>query len=572
MIDIPTTEELVAFAEQGTFVSKMARRFGLRNPAQIKQITLQCADLHNRGTVDLFEIVESSSFQNLSDSDFFTAMHLLCDILRELEATPAQVMKCTEALVARGGNDLMANEPNRALRDWCGRKPERASEIIAMARGGDSLSSRNLTFALEATSALNTAREIALAYDDTRRLSAITALGRIPDNDPPSRAKTIAVLKTLLDTGGDDTLRAHILHVVGSALVSKVEDYQTDAVALVGKLVEGAGDATIHQAANILSSYGDVLQPEVLAYLLKALLQVNTENKGTVLQLDVGLQILLEAGHDEAAISYVTQLFSKNEKFQLKELPSFRSSLFAGPPERLSRVIVQWLLRGTPGLRGGLAAAMQSAKLEGAPVELFPQDLSLSKTEQIFICRKAIGWLFFKPITAASILVSVLRVCDDETAQTLQNLMNETLLLNYGGVQKYLLSLQPDDTAKDRVDQCLANHDIYLSALQSVPQLKELEPSEHQRRIEQLRVMDEMRDAHKQARRQSVFLSVIRRSVLLYGDHSISFIKDGNDTLRPMEMDLKPHGISFEVPGMEIVDPVGLQYTLRIFRAERMLS
>lgn len=571
MTNIPTSEELVAVIEQGILASEMARRFGLRDPAQIKQIVLQCAELHNAGVVDLFQLVESSSFQKLTESDCFTAMHFYCDILRELEATPVQMMKCIEALVARGGSDLMANEPNRALREWCGRKPERAGEIIAMARSGDDLSSRNLTFALEATSALATAREIALAYDDARRLSAITALGRIQDNDPISRANTIAVFKTLLDAGGDDILRAHMLHVVG-ALVSKVEDYYPNAVALVGRLVEGAGEATIHQAANILSSYRDALQPEIVAFLLKALLQINTANKGTVMQLDLGLQILLEVGLNEAAISFVMQLVSQNENFQLEELPSFRSSLFAGPPERLSRVIVQWLLRGTPGLCGGLAAAMQGPGLEGLPVELLPQDLSMCQSEQIFICRKAIGWLFFKPITAASILVSVLRGCDDETAQALQNLLNETLLLNYRGVRKYLSSLAPDDAAKGRVDQCLADNDTYLSALQSVPKIKELEPSEHQRRIERLRVMDEMRDVHKQARRQSVFFSVIKHSVLLYGNHSLSFIKDDNDTLRPMEMDLKRHGISFEVPSMEIIDPIGLQRTLRIFRAERMQS
>jgi hypothetical protein len=37
-----------------------------------------------------------------------------------------------------------------------------------------------------------------------------------------------------------------------------------------------------------------------------------------------------------------------------------------------------------------------------------------------------------------------------------------------------------------------------------------------------------------------------------------------------MEMDLKPYGVSFEMPKMYVVDPVGIDFLLRVFRRERM--
>ena len=43
------------------------------------------------------------------------------------------------------------------------------------------------------------------------------------------------------------------------------------------------------------------------------------------------------------------------------------------------------------------------------------------------------------------------------------------------------------------------------------------QPSEHHRRIEHLRISDQMQDAHKQVESRSVFLSLVSRFELLCG-------------------------------------------------------
>lgn len=58
--------------------------------------------------------------------------------------------------------------------------------------------------------------------------------------------------------------------------------------------------------------------------------------------------------------------------------------------------------------------------------------------------------------------------------------------------------------------------------------------------------------------------------MLLYGNRSLSFVDDGQDNRRPIEVELHSHGISYEMPRMEVVDPVGLDCILRTFRQERM--
>jgi hypothetical protein len=573
MSTIPTTEELAALFDQGMLASEMARRFRLNDKVDIQVVQSRCAELHNSGTLDLLQIVESGTLQGLSGSNFFMVMHFFCQILPELEATPTRMMACVEALVTHGGEDMTANQPNAAFRTWCTKDPRRAREVIAAAHRSDDLASRHLTFALESINAIPESRQIALLYNDARRLYAITALGRMKDNDPASRSETFAVFSTLLESGADDRLRATMLHAT-AAILSRSDDVPSpEAVALVQRLVKDAGDSTIHQSAHVLWAYRQALEPDVVACLLEALEGLNPTNKGTVDELDLGLQSLLEHGHEEAAIAYVIRLLSSADgSLRLKDFDGFSRTLISAPPERLSRVVVQWLRIGAPRLCEGLANALRHHDMNGPALELRAGDLSISSVAQVFVCRKAIGWFFLMPTTAASVLVSVLRVCDDDTAQEVQKLLGEPLLLNYSGVREYLQKLTADDTAKSRVEQVLAQNESYLEALRAVPLIKELQPSEHHRRIERLRMADQMWDAHKKAQSQSVLLNLVKRSVLLYGNRSLSFIKDEKDEFRPLEMDLKPFGVSLEMPRMELIDPVGLDFTLRVFRMERMVS
>jgi hypothetical protein len=571
MASIPTHEEVIAIFDQGMLACEMARRFGLIDKAEIQAVGSRCAELHNTGAIDLLRLVESEAIQGLNDNDFFKAMHFFCKILPELEATPARMMACIHALVTRGGENLAANQPSSALRAWCAKDPRRAYNVITAARGGDELASHNLTYALEAINAISEARQIAISYDDTRRLSAITALGRIEDDNQDSCAETLAAFSVLLDSGVEDNLRASMLHATAAILARSNDAHSSEAASLVSRLVEETGEHTLHQAAHMLWAYRKALQPEIVNSLLQALLRLNPANKGTVKQLDFGLQVLLELGYDEAAIEYITELLSRpNESLALNEFDCFTRSLVSGAPERLSRVVVQWLLLGNPRLCDGLVNAIRGRDLEGPPLNLRAEDLAISSSAQVFLCRKAIGWFFLKSTTASSILVSVLRVCDAETATKVKNLLVNFLLLNYNGVRTYLKGLASNDSAKSRVDQALAENEAYLAPIQAIPQIKELQPSEHQRRIERVRRMDEMRDAQKKADSQSVLLSIAKHTVLLYGTRSLSFIKGTDDSFQPVEMDLEPYSVFFEIPRMEIIDPVGLDCMLRVFRTERM--
>lgn len=573
MANTPTSDELLIFFTQDSLVEKIVGWARAYDHDELEIIAGRYAELHNSGALDILRLVEHGVIQSLGGEDFFTVMPFFCHILPGLEVTPKQMMECVVALVARGGNDLMASEPNAAFRTWCSNEPSRAHEVISEACKGDDLSIQHLTFGLEAINAISEARQIAITYEDDRRFSAILALSRMEDVSPTSISETISTFGTILNSGADDKLRSALLDATVAILARSPSNTTPESTTLISKLTADAGDLTVHQAARALWVLRNNLQPEIVGDLLKALARINPGNKGTIEALDLGLKSLLKHGQAEAAIRYVTQLLSSEDiNLELKELGGFTRDLFSGPPDFVSSVIVKWLMIGAPRLCGGLSDALRSRSMDGPVIDLNPQDLTIPPAAQVFICKKAIGWFFVKSTTAASILVSVLRVCDSETANAVQKLLIEDVLLNYNGVREYLEGISPEDPAKNRVAQSLAANDAYLESLRDIPSLKELQPSEHHRRIQRLRMTDQMREIQKQTYSQSIFLSLARRSVMLYGNRSLSFVKESNDVLRPMEMDLKPFSVSYEMPRLERIDPIGLDYTLRVYRTEQMES
>lgn len=567
----PTSAALVNFFERGEFANQMAHRFGIEGRTDTREVEERCIALHNAGTIDLLTLVECNALQELPGTHFFMASYFFCRLLPELNSTPDRMMCCVDALVTRGGQDGAANEPNAAFRKWCERVPQRAHEIIAAAHEGNKLACHHLSFALEAISDLTGARRSALEYEDDRRQAAIAALGRIEHSNSESCAETFTIFNALLDKGINDAIRASVLNAVMAILTRGPEISPEDASSLISQLVVNPGKFTIHQCARALWACREALTQDIVTVLLDALGHLESANKGTIEELDLGLQVLVELGYDEAAVSFVTKLLSRpDDDLKLEALDSFTRTLLSDSPDILSRVVVRWLELGSPRLCDGLANAIQGKGLDGAPLCLKAADLAISPIAQIFICRKAVGWFFFKPTTAASVLVSVLRVCDPETAQEVQKLLVDHLLQNYGGIREYLEGLAPDDAANKAITSALTQNKAYLDVQRSIPLIFELQPSEHHRRIEHLRISDQMRDAHKQAESGSVLMSLVSRSVLLYGNRSLSFVDDGHDKLRPMEIDLHSHDISYEMPRMEVVDPVGLDYILRVFRGERM--
>jgi len=78
-----------------------------------------------------------------------------------------------------------------------------------------------------------------------------------------------------------------------------------------------------------------------------------------------------------------------------------------------------------------------------------------------------------------------------------------------------------------------------------------------------------MEEATKESEKKSIFSGLFTKQVLLYGNTTVSYMHDGQGKKHRQEMPLGKHSVEFEIPRMALLDLLGIEHLLTVFRAER---
>lgn len=564
-----TDKELIEQYESGELLTSIFDGFGRddEGDAQIEQL----ADLHNTGQIDVLSLTEQPSFKDISGRRFFVGQNVFCRLIPILEAGLDKMMNAVRALVLKGGNDMAAGYPNAAFRKWCKVSPDRSLKVIEGAKNDDPASLDCLTFALEANALVEDAVKFVTADTGMRQRAGVVALGRMPLKKDSDAKSAISALHTVAKSDADDFLCAYIIRSAFD-IAEKSEAVEITDIYDVVERCAKPGDQFHYACADVLFFHTSLLDERTINLIFQTLLSLNPSNKGTVEQLDNGLHAVLETEHDQIAIQFVQDLLlTHREDLPLSDFERFCRALINGPTERFSRVFVSWLLSGELPLCEGLSLALRGSEAGEKAICLSFGDFELTSDQFVFLCRKTIGFFFVQSVFVGSVITSILRVCDEDASKRVSQLLFDPMLINFGGaLREFLEKVDGDDKAHEAVENALTNASNYLGGLKSVGRIKEIVPTEREKLMERQRFSDQMRDAYKQAEKTSVFYGILSRSVLLYGRGSISYIKGPDGERRAVETEMKSFSSSMELPRLEVVDPVGLDLMLRVFRAERM--
>lgn len=556
-------EDVQKSFDDGDLVSLVFERYA--NDEEETQLVDALVDLHNSGLIDVLSIAPSSAFSALGVPDFFVGQHLLCKIIPRLRASSKGMMELVSALVGKAGEDLAANSPNRSLTEWLTQNPNAAGEIIEGAKLGDALSAEHLTFALSALDAIDEAYYFATEFDDGRRLSGITALSRMA-LDEEERVTTLKVLGVIANNGPDDSTRANLLVTTLKVALDEPVAPRTSWQPILDQLCAGAGPQTTHQASRALWSYGRALDVDAFFALSRSIETLLPENIGTAREIDFGIRTLLKTPLAAYGVALLRKLVAGGQ-IALDSKSSLAHDLPQAHPEVFHCLVVDWLLDGSPSLCLSLRAFLR----EDAALDLGSATSELTDSERYFVARKAIGYWFSMPVLATSVVISLIRTASGEVRSRLRDLLLNPILMNYGGAaHEYLSSIATDDPAFDEVQHALQGAKEYLEALKSVKMVPELRPPEAHLQAARSKWNEEMRRAMKDAEKESVMLSLISRSTLLYGRRSLTRVGPPGEKGSWSEFALHEHSAIFELPRMEVVDPNGIDHVLRVFRVEQI--
>jgi hypothetical protein len=568
--------ELINHANRGTLLHAIFHEYGRlwsdENDPKIEAL----ANLHNQGKIDILAIVTREAIHPFQGQIFWGGQQVYRVLISRLQAPAERLLQTVQILIETAGQDMAAGMPVEEFSKWCGAEPSRPRELLDLVDRKVPDADRFLTIAIKQGVTVDRAFFLDRAFDflnggsDMEKQSSINAVGQIACTTDAEWDRLIAAFTNLQSS--DDAIRAPLITGIARQMKDAPEVRREALTAIGVAAVQQLGDYTLDTAARTLAFDPEHLSETFIAALLSALLSINGANKGTVEYLDLAMMRLVKLGHAERARGFLeTLLRREDDRIELEALDSLSYQLRDTGGQVLEDWVVAWLLDGDYDLGRAMNDALFGAGSDEFVFNIDFTRFALEEEEFAYVARKAIATFFLKQSVMVSLLVSLLRSAPPDAADAIVELLIDPILINYGGIRDtYLAPIAADDgdPAQGAVQKALAGQDAYLEGLRAIGMVPELHPSERERQLEWQRHADSMSEAWQAARKKSIFASIATESLILYGTRAVSWFKDRDEEARRIETPMGSFSTSFEMPRIDIVDPMGLQMMLMQFRSE----
>ena len=504
--------------------------------------------------------------------EFFKIQTILCEVIPLLKTAPSKIIELVQFLVETGGADLAANQPNAAFRKWCEVDPCRSDEVIQLAKNGDKLALLHLVFALQAKADFDEAIAC-LDRSDEEKIAGVLALSRMHLNlDQVLAALELTIALAL---AADIKTSCGLTKAIYDIAAKNKDVDRSLLIPVLDKPFASVDEHVVHLAASLLNWHQVEMSEDEIGKCLQQLASVKPENTGTIDEIDMALSKLVDRNKIPIGSSAVRAIINaSNGAIGSDALDSFFYKLTHGNSEQLAWLTTDWLSSGSFFSCAALNRAISEIN-QTAPV-FAVDEIPLPETtnEQIFLCRKAIGYLFIHPMTAAAFCVAVLERGRPEAKQYAIDLLYDPLLLSYSGALKNWLEAfaKDNETSRADIEKVLQRAQIFLGGCREAREIVELEPSESARAVVNFQKMEKAERTRDEANRRSIFANLFATKHLLYGDRSAFNIMTSAKELEQKTMPFSEISISSELPKGNFVDPVGLDMLLHQFRNERMVE
>ncbi|MEW8333832.1 MAG: hypothetical protein AB2728_20520 [Candidatus Thiodiazotropha sp.] len=575
-------EELTTAYQEGQLIDA-AYKLSRGSKENRKAISTLLSELHNKGDIDLLKSYLSLSNNSQTGPDFFLSRRLFEKALPALKAPVEQVMLCIQHLASEAGNDLAANTVFGPFIEFLAvdsTRPLRALEVI---RESPVKVANFVSPVIIAGTRTNLeeyfgyATELVTHEIPDVSINAIYSLGRISYAQTsylPVRA--IEEIKRISEEHHDDRYMAVVIKTA-SSLAKLDASLVEPAFTAVTNALRSGSDQALHAATEVFGFEANDLPDELLNLLISNLPRVKAENGGSINNIDFGISALFKKDKNRAIGCLEKILLSNPDTLSLKAFDSFIHEILSADLATLNHMLTRWFIRGDRVLCTAITEMIEPVHGNQLSMEIDPQALpNNDPVTLIFLARKAIGYLFFKPVSVSSILISLLRAATDEDVmKELEELLLDPLLLNYpGSAREFLearISKEPEHVSVI-IESVLKRLEEYLEKIRSIEDVPELLPALRQREAYMRNFNRQMSESYKQAMKGSIVEMIATKSVILYGRSSINYVRQATSSSSRMEIPMQAHSVEMEFPRRHNLDPFGLDYLLRVFRAERMVG
>ncbi|WP_160299295.1 hypothetical protein [Burkholderia pseudomallei] len=226
--------------------------------------------------------------------------------------------------------------------------------------------------------------------------------------------------------------------------------------------------------------------------------------------------------------------------------------------DRYVQVVSRWLLMpdiSIAALRSVLAFAQTS------PHRLLPDVLSFSRADErarVRAVRRLLGLCYNGAAIAGFLCELAIHDSTESWAlRALSEVLENYLRIEYPAETRRFLEVRFEQTpARSKLRREIARGLKLIrewdEVLRSLPNLKELQPRQEQLVTLNLADRKRNREIGRDVRQRSIFSILANQVCIKQGQGVVTKMPDGTSTITP----LRPHSVTFEVPGSEASDPL----------------
>jgi len=546
----------------------------LRNPQERTLYAETIANLHNQGKFDA--ISEFKKINRSNDTyDFYTLRRVFEDILPLIDVPVQSVINSIMQIDNEGAMSF-------AFAQYCKVDEKRSEEALSIALSNPHELYNFITPAIIAGCTLELSKFVNIAIDLCQhseiiiRIKTITALGDIDYKE--NKEVIISILEVIKQNialiQDDEMLTGTIFRSLFSLYKNK-QLLEEEVLELLEKILNTNFNQVHHIASEFLWLYHENMSTTMIDLFLSALIYTSPEHNGTIDNIDQALSALFKRGIVNQTIDCLEKILLNYQQLSIEKFDSLIREISQNN-SLLNALITRWFLSGR--IRFGRCAS-DLIRAHGGDDYILSVDLAQIHGQQAgvhyFLAKKACGWFFINPISAASFMISLIDSAPEDEVQAIGELLFNPLLISYSGdLRVYIDEISINSSVKIQkvLSELLVNVETYHNDLQSISKIAELHPSQTQRETYYRHHSELMNESFKNTPK-GLLSQLFKPTFLLYGNRSIHYIHHGqNGEKTRQEVPLQSISHSIELPSLDYLNPHGLDEMLRSFKLEGCTS
>ena len=548
------------------------------NETDEQNVTSALVKLHNDYSIDIVH-----EFNNLSSQacNFFGLKNLFEYALPQINAGTIPVIKCVVHLFKESNQDLSASFIIKPFIDFLSKDIEKIKEGIEFLKQNPDFSPHILHHILAAGYSLNPEYSFRETFDLTAhsnheiKNSAIFTFYIL--NLPPKHNHLEQIyqrLKELALQEDNDQILGSVVRVTIKLLAKELLRENLSTPILTTALTKGT-DFSLHAAALELCS-NNSLPSDTVNFLLIHLRKISPTNKNTIEYIDRVIAGMIRNQQFIGIELLEYLLTTHNKEISWEE---FKGSLYAiiKNVDLVNKFATRWFLKGDYTLCYGTVEILNSIDAEQLELKVDTQELMSSSPVVIcYLAHKAIACWFFKPITAASFILSLFPlISDPETENRLTELIFDPLFLNFPPSLKEFLKKRlaiSSGSTQIALKNILERGSDYFDNLESIGNIPELRPSLEQEEAFSRKHQNMMEKIYKAAEEKSILHKLCSKQTILYGNKILNVFKDHTGKVQKQESSLSHYEHKIELPRLSIIRNFEIEYVLRHLISEGLIK